>query len=312
MKTIRFTLSFLAAALASLVASAQQAPVAPFISSFVGDVKVTAKGSSAAAPAVIGQKLPEGTTIVTADGASVLIESHQGITTSLISRTSAVIGSHSVNVEGVRTAVIELKQGTTVSVLDPSKRAINNFSVRTPKGVAVAQGTTYTCTVMYLSGGEVLVTVNTLTGVVSFNVGERRIDVAEGMSANSNSTVASSIAAAIVAAPADEKLLLAEALKSTVSVVATLAEARKDSGDKNVDATLQTVLANTAAVAAEVAKSDKTLGDLINSNTQQAQVVDKTVEVITATASDDTQNPAAPPVITPSNPVDITIVSPSS
>jgi hypothetical protein len=132
------------------------------------------------------------------------------------------------------------------------------------------------------------------------------------MSANSNSTVASSIAAAIVAAPADEKLLLAEALKSTVSVVATLAEARKDSGDKNVDATLQTVLANTAAVAAEVAKSDKTLGDLINSNTQQAQVVDKTVEVITATASDDTQNPAAPPVITPSNPVDITIVSPSS
>jgi hypothetical protein len=165
---------------------------------------------------------------------------------------------------------------------------------------------------MYLSGGEVLVTVNTLTGVVSFNLGVRRIDVAEGMSANSNSTVASSIAAAIVAAPAEEKLLLVEALKSTVSVVATLAEARKESGDKNADATLQTVLANTAAVAVEIAKTDKTLGDLINSNTLQAQVVDKTVEVITATASGDTQEQPAPPVITPLSPVDITIVSPSS
>ena len=309
MKTIRLTLSFLAVAMGALVASAQQAPVEAVVASFVGAVTVTAPGSSVAVPAVVGQKLPEGSTVTTAAGATALIESHEGISTGLGSGATAVIGAHSVNADGVRTAVIDLKEGTTVSVLDPSKRKINNYGVRTPKGVAAARGTTYSCTVKLSSGGQAIVTVNTLTGAVNFSiVGGKSIDVAEGKSANSNSSVATSIAAAIAAASPEEKAQIAEALKATVAVVATISEARKDTGDTNAKETLKTVLKNTEAVADEVSKSDKAFGESIKTDSKEAQKVDdKPVVINEAKASNDTQKSVPAPVSITTSTLNITV-----
>lgn len=168
MKSIRLTLTIIAAAVGALVASAQQAPApkAPsgaFISFFSGEVMVTLPGASAAVPAVLGDSLPEGSIVTTGPDASALVESFAGISTGLSDESSVVIGKHSVSTEGVRTAEIELKEGSTVSVLDPAKRKINNYGVRTPKGVAAARGTTYSTS--FRNG---VMTVNTATGEVLF------------------------------------------------------------------------------------------------------------------------------------------------
>ena len=268
MKIIRLSLLSIATFLGSLVASAQQAPTEAIISSLSGSATVLAPGATQGSPAVVGQKLPEGSTIITADGASVVVQSHQGIETGIGAKSSVVVGVHSVSADGIRTAVLDLKKGTTVSVLDPSKRATNNYAIRTPRGVAAARGTTYSTTVKLSSGGEAIVTVNTLTGNVSFSiVGGATISVAEGKSASDKSAAATSISAAISSATPAEQQDIAEALKATVAVVAAISQTTGTSNDGKANALLVTV-ANTVTTAAnEVAKSNPTLATTIVTNT---------------------------------------------
>lgn len=253
MKTIRLALLSFATVIGSLVASAQQAPAEAMISSVSGSASVTAPGSDKAVPAVAGQKLPEGAIITTAAGGSVLIQSHQGVETGIGANSTVAIGTHSVSADGVRTAVIDLKQGTTVSVLDPAKRAVNNYAVRTPKGVAAARGTTFTSTVKLSSGGVVTVTVNTLTGAVSFSIaGGATVNVAEGRSANDRSTASTSIADALKSASSDDQKDIAEALKITVTVVSVLAQVSNEAGAQKAQNTLNTVVENITEAANEV------------------------------------------------------------
>ena len=268
MKIIRLSLLSIATLLGSLVASAQQASTEAVISSLSGSATVLAPGATQGSAAVVGQKLPEGSTIVTADGASVVIQSHQGIETGIGAKSSVVVGVHSVSADGIRTAVLDLKKGTTVSVLDPSKRATNNYAIRTPKGVAAARGTTYSTTVKLSSGGEAIVTVNTLTGNVSFSiVGGATISVAEGKSANDKSSASTSISSAIASADTAGQQDIAEALKATVAVVAAISQTTGTSNDGKANALLVTV-ANTVTTAAnEVAKSNPTLATAIVTNT---------------------------------------------
>ncbi|MCS6243348.1 MAG: FecR domain-containing protein [Opitutus sp.] len=280
MKSIRLTLSIIAAAVGALVASAQQAPVEAVISSFVGTVTVTAPGATAGVPAVVGQKLPEGSTVTTGEGANVLIQSHEGITTGLSASATAVVGTHSVNAEGVRTAVIDLKTGTTVSVLDPSKRKINNYGVRTPKGVAAARGTTYSTNVK-VNGQNVEVTVNTLTGKVSFSIaGGANIEVAPGFTATSNGT-----SAIITNATQKEALLLA------IQIVAIISETNP-------------AAAETLNAVVDQSKKAGLTDDEVNA----AKDVSK-LDIKVAKASPD--EPKKIIVETPKNTLDITIVSPS-
>jgi len=280
MKSIRLTLTIIAAAVGALVASAQQAPVEAVISSFAGTVTVTAPGATVAVPAVVGQKLPEGSTVITGEGSNVLIQSHEGITTGLGASATAVVGTHSVNAEGVRTAVIDLKSGTTVSVLDPSKRKINNYGVRTPKGVAAARGTTYSTTVQ-VNGKEVVVTVNTSTGKVSFSIaGGATIEVAPGFTAKSTDTAAKTT-------DATEKA----ALELTIQIVAIIAQ-------KNPDA---------AKTLESVIEQGKKSG-LSDEDVNAAKDVSK-LEIKEAAASPGEAEKIQ--VVTEKTTLDITIVSPS-
>lgn len=281
MKSIRLTLTFIAAAVGALVASAQQAPVEAVISSFVGTVTVTAPGATAAVPAVVGQKLPEGSTVITGEGSNVVIQSHDGINTGLGASATVVVGTHSVNAEGVRTAVIDLKTGTTVSVLDPSKRKINNYGVRTPKGVAAARGTTYSTTVT-VNGQEVVVTVNTTTGNVSFSVaGRAPIEVAPGFTAKSTGT-------STKVTDATEKA----ALLLTVEIVAILAKK-----DLAAAETLKSVVgqAQAAGLTTEEIDTAKDVSDLVINEAEASPTGEKEKIVVK----------------TDNNTFDITIVSPS-
>jgi hypothetical protein len=225
MKTIRIALVSLAAAFGSLVSFAQQTQTDAFVSSITGSATVLAPGATEAVPLVIGQKLPEGSTVKTGSGANVLIQSHQGIQTGVGAKSLVVVGTHSVSSDGVRTAVINLKEGTTVSVLDPAKRSVNNYAVRTPKGVAAARGTIYTTTVTLTSGREAVVTVNTVTGSVSFAIaGGQTISVSAGNSANSGSTGATPVAQAFTNSSDAGKAEIVEAVKLSALVTTILAQ----------------------------------------------------------------------------------------
>jgi hypothetical protein len=43
--------------------------------------------------------------------------------------------------------MLDLRSGNLISTIDPAKRSINNYAVRTPKGVAAARGTSYSVSV---------------------------------------------------------------------------------------------------------------------------------------------------------------------
>ncbi len=272
MNITRFALLLFAAALSSLVASAQQASSEAFVSSVTGSATVIVPGSTTAVPLVAGQKLPEGSLVATGAGASVLIQSHEGIETGLGANSSATVGMHSVSADGVRTAVIDLKEGTTVSVLDPAKRAVNNYAIRTPKGVAAARGTTYSTSVRLSSGGQAIVTVNTLTGAVSFSiVGGPSLTVSAGNSSNSSSGTVTSISTAVAnASTAQAKQDIADALNAVVTVVAVLAQTSPSVGGGLAQNTLNNVVENVTKVANEISATNSTLAAAIVTSTVAA------------------------------------------
>jgi hypothetical protein len=65
-----------------------------------------------------------------------------------------------------QTALINLRSGNLVSNIDPAKRAINNYAVRTPKGVIAAQGTSYSVSVT-ANGFSVAATADSVTFTTS-------------------------------------------------------------------------------------------------------------------------------------------------
>lgn len=315
MKITRLLLLPITLALGALVASAQQVPAEAFIYSVDGQATVTLPGSSKAVPAVAGQRLPEGSAIATADGAHVLVQSHEGVQTGLGPKTSAVVGVHAVSAEGVRTAVIDLKSGTTVSVLDPSKRSVNNYAIRTPKGVAAARGTTYTTTVKLSSGGEATVIVNTVTGEVSFSLSEGpTVSVAAGRSASSRDASVKSIADATKDASPAEKQAIAEALQSVVTVVAAIAQVGNNETGARAQNLLNTVVENVTKAANEIAKTDPELAKTIVTNTVDAVQTyagnsgNSALATINRVASNDVKDAVQQAVDTPETPVTVTTV----
>ena len=113
-----------------------------------------------------GAKLPQGATITTGDKSEAYLVSH-GDTTSVITSDSVVeIAELSTTSAGGKVteqkATLDLKSGNLVAKLNPNKKSVNNYSVRTPKGVAAARGTVFT--VQYKGGTYSIAVVN---GVVT-------------------------------------------------------------------------------------------------------------------------------------------------
>ncbi|MDF3059100.1 MAG: hypothetical protein K0R17_3315, partial [Rariglobus sp.] len=96
----------------------------------------------------VGDKLPQGTVIETPANSEVEIQVFSGSTSVIQSGSKVDLSKISLTTANgeitKQTAVIGLSLGTVVSTLDPSKKAINDYSIRTPKGVAAARGTKYT------------------------------------------------------------------------------------------------------------------------------------------------------------------------
>lgn len=133
-----------------------------------GPVEAVLPGQTKAVAIKIGDKLPQGTAITTSSTGEVELQVFPGTTTTIKAGTKVELEKISLtSSDGVVTkqsSVVSIKVGSVVSSLDPSKKAINDYSIRTPKGVAAARGTVYEVTVSTL--GEVRTYVT--RGVVVF------------------------------------------------------------------------------------------------------------------------------------------------
>jgi hypothetical protein len=115
-----------------------------------------------------GARLPQGATITTGDKSEAYLVSH-GDTTSVITANSVVeIAELSTTSAGGKVteqkATLDLKSGNLVAKLNPAKKSVNQYSVRTPKGVAAARGTVFT--VSYKGGNYAIAVVNGVVTVI--------------------------------------------------------------------------------------------------------------------------------------------------
>ena len=146
-------------------AFAQTQAAAATVARFSGNViAVLPDGSSVAVTQ--GMQLPQGATITTGDKSDAYLVTH-GDTTSVVTSNSEVqVAESSVTTEGgqvtKQTTTLDLKSGNLVAKLNPAKKSVNNYNVRTPKGVAAARGTIFT--VSYKGGNYTIAVVN---GVVT-------------------------------------------------------------------------------------------------------------------------------------------------
>lgn len=165
MNTRKLTLLFTALVGLAASAFAQSTATEATVARVTGTATATlADGSTVAVTE--GAKLPQGATITTGDKSEVFLVSH-GDSTSVIAANSVVeIAELSTTSAGGKVteqkAILDLKEGNLVAKLNPAKKSVNQYSVRTPKGVAAARGTVFT--VQYKGGTYKIAVVN---GVVT-------------------------------------------------------------------------------------------------------------------------------------------------
>ncbi len=271
------------------VARAQENPTRATITAVKGSSTVKlANGSSV--PASVGLQLSEGAAITSGHDAQVSIQAHEGIVAVLAGSSHIEIEKLSVGPNGMRNTIMNLRNGHLASSLDPAKKNINNFGVRTDRGLAMARGTTMTVSV----SGNVY-TVSVIAGAVTVNwagglsvsiVGNTPSDVTSNSNGQVN-TVSLSTALASGQTPGlSEALMAAAAAVATVattpaqvtSVIDAIATA---SGSSSSAAS---TVAGATAAATEAAVTNSTLVAAAGSTTAVASTI-STAAVTSATAA---------------------------
>ena len=165
MNTRKLILLFTALVGLAASAFAQTKNTEATVARVTGSATVTLPDGSSV-PLTAGMKVGQGSTITTGADGDVYLESHAGYLTSIKADSTVLVEEISVTsdngmVKEERT-LLDLKSGNLVANLDPKKKSVNNYAVRTPKGVAAARGTTFT---MEYRGQKVTIAV--VGGVVS-------------------------------------------------------------------------------------------------------------------------------------------------
>lgn len=223
-----------------------------------------------------GDKLPQGATITTTAGGELEIQPFPG-TVSVIKENTTVsierltLDTNTAGVVTKQTAMLNLTSGNVVSTLDPNKKSINDYSVRTPRGVAAARGTVYTVSVDVQG-----TSVGTLTGTVTMtpvgggapftiDIGHGTVITGTGVNAR-----AVSLADAVKANPA-----MATAISSAVQSVSNLVQTN------SLNASADT---SVAVLAAVVKVASQAIPDSASTFTKQA------VTALTSTTSPTTSD----------------------
>jgi len=118
-----------------------------------GDAKSQASDSAGQLTLATGDRLHQGAIIITSEDAEVYLQPFNGAISDIKPNSKVVIEKlATASANGVvqkQTALLDLKKGTLVSILDPdpAKRKIDNYGVRTPRGIATAHGTSFSVSV---------------------------------------------------------------------------------------------------------------------------------------------------------------------
>lgn len=218
-----------------------------------GDAQVQLPGQSSSQALTKGMLVPAGSLITTASGGQVQLETLPGVVSTIEAESAVVVEKLSVTKEGntvtAQEAMLDLKKGNLISTLDPTKKAINNYGVRTPRGVAAARGTVYGITVN-VSG----TTVATLSGSVSVDLGNgQSVDIPVGSGMMTDAQIVTLNAA--IAASGQAGLTLETLLAETVAAVADNVALGADGPLANSD-TATAVLAGVVNAASAASPSN--------------------------------------------------------
>ena len=203
------------------VTSAQTTATQASVLAVAGSATVILPDGSSV-PATDGLKLGQGAVVVTDMNAQVSLEVHPGIVAVLAGVSRLEIEKLSVSPNGTRNAMMNLVSGHLASSLDPSRKSLNNYGVRTAKGVAMARGTTMTVSVLVSLNGN-FYTVSVLAGDVTVNwEGGRSISIVGNTPSDvtSNGEQAVSLHEALASGNSPG---LADALTAAAAAVATVA-----------------------------------------------------------------------------------------
>ncbi|HTJ77487.1 MAG TPA: FecR domain-containing protein [Rariglobus sp.] len=153
--------------LGSLCAHGAEATSQAIVLKVKGTVNYTMPGQTTPVALKVGDKLPQGATIVTGAKSEASIQAFNGAVAYIMPDTTANLEKLSVTTSGgvvtKQTALLNLKVGTILSTIDPANHNINDYGIRTPKGVAAARGTAYGVTVTTTGKVQLFVTNSAVT-----------------------------------------------------------------------------------------------------------------------------------------------------
>lgn len=211
-------------------------------------VKGTASVSMASGQSTVktGESVGVNTRIVTTPGAEVTVRLFTGTVVVVQPESEVTIEALSVTTRnGIITkeiSVLNLTKGAVVTTLDPAKKDVSDYRVRTPRGVAVAHGTVFAVRV---TQDQENATLSTMSGTVTFVTDRGEFTVSFGQVSNGSGVM--TVAEAVAADPS-----LAQVLVNAATSVAAAIGAGNSGITSNQ---INTVLAAMVDVAAQASPS---------------------------------------------------------
>jgi len=153
--------------ISSLCAHGAEATAQAIVLKVTGTVHAISAGQTESVIVKVGDKLPQGATIVTDANSEVDVQAFNGAVATIKAGSTVNLEKLSVTTaDGVvtkQTALLSLKVGVILSEIDPANHNINDYSIRTPKGVAAARGTSYGVQVKTDGTVQLFVTTSAVT-----------------------------------------------------------------------------------------------------------------------------------------------------
>ena len=250
-----------------------------------GAVVVTgAKGE--AIQATPGAIVPEGGSILTESGGEATVEFFEGTVSVVQPESHVVVERHfDGGAGGKETTILQLEAGAVVTSLDPAKRPVTDFRVRTPKGEAAAHGTIFA---VKITQDRPQGTVTTMSGTVTFVTDQGEVTVAFGHVSSGGPAL--SVADAVKANPS----LAADILEATAGVARAVGQGAvgNTSQSPNLVTTVLAALVDVAVQAApnNAADTVRTIVGAAGPALNPGQVKAVTLAAVQATAK---VNPSA-------------------
>ena len=146
-----------------------------------GTVTIGLPSESSSRPAAVGSVIPAGSVIHTSTASQVTLKLFDSTLAVVRAETDVTIEKLSVNTDGKEVskenALLNLRVGSIISTLDPAKKSINNYGIRTPRGIAAARGTVFAVSVSF---DKKVCTNATISGTVTFYTDKGEVSIPFG------------------------------------------------------------------------------------------------------------------------------------